>query len=408
MRPPNAQSELEIRDEFPLLDRQLDGRPLIYLDSAATSLKPRCVLAAEKSYATTYTANVHRGKHALSEEASVAFDAARRRVAAFLNAGPKSVVFVRGATEGINLVARGLRLSKEDKVLIPVGEHHSNIVPWMREASVVWLQKNPTEPLTADVVGDEIERHRPLVLALAYASNVTGAVHSIEEICRVARQCGVLTCIDASQAAPHFAIDVTRIDCDFLTFSGHKTLGPTGIGVLTGRAEALEALAPLVLGGGCIERVTEQGFTLKELPYRLEAGTPNISGAIGLAAALDFLEEVGFANIFAHQSELARILHHRLSETAGIRILMSESEPRLALASIAVPSGRIGPDELAVALSTSYAIMVRSGFHCAHPLFDRFGDPAGAVRASAYIYNTHAEIDAFAEALSKILRFYRA
>jgi cysteine desulfurase/selenocysteine lyase len=260
--------------------------------------------------------------------------------------------------------------------------------------------------MTVETVVSEIDEKRPRVLAFACASSVTGAVHDMARICRAARERGVLTCVDASQAAPHFGLNVPEIGCDFLTFSGHKLLAPTGIGVLTGKPDSLSALEPLMIGGGSIDRVTESGFTLKEVPYRLEAGTPNVSGALGLAAAVEFLERISLRTIGAHQAQLARTLYETLRSTPGIEMLMSSTEPRLALGSIAIPAGRVSPDDLAVALSDSYGIMVRSGFHCAHPLFDRFGHSHGALRASAYVYNTASDIEAFGEALRKLLRFF--
>jgi len=397
--------DFDVRRHFPLLERRIDGRPIIYLDSAATGLKPRAVLDAEAAYSRQYSANVHRGKHALSEEASEAYEGGRRRIAMRLGVQPRHVIFVRGATEGLNMVARGLRLERGDTVLLPIGEHHSNIVPWMREASVHWLEAHPCEPLDVEAVIRAIEATRPRVLSFAHASSVTGAIHPVREICAAARERGVLTCIDASQSAPHLRIDVAEIGCDFLTFSGHKCLGPTGIGVLTGTQSALAGLDPLLLGGGCIDRVTETGFTLKELPYRLEAGTPNISGAIGLAAALDFLHDIGFDTIGRHQGDLADALADALPRRNGL-VLMSAASPRLALGSLGIVSNRVKPDDVAVALSMSYGIMVRSGFHCAHPLFDRFGHANGALRASASIYNTAEEVHYFGEALGRILRLF--
>lgn len=253
------------------------------------------------------------------------------------------------------------------------------------------------------MVGEAIERHRPKVLALAHASNVTGVVNPIEEICSVARQAGVLTCIDISQSVPHWRLSVPEIGCDYLAFSGHKMLAPTGTGVLAGRTEALERLEPLCLGGGCVDLVSRSGYVLKELPYRLEAGTPNISGALGLAAAVDYLDTVGFDAIDRHRRGLADLMEDVLGSEGLPGVLMASSEPRLPLASFAV-QGAMSPEQLAAALSEGFGIMVRAGFHCAHPLFDELGLGAGAIRASAYLYNTPDEIECLGRALHLLCR----
>jgi len=391
------------RADFPLLERRLDGRPLLYLDSAATALKPAAVLQAERLYATEFSANAHRGQHALASEATEAYEGARRTIARFLGAAPRCIVLVKGTTEALNLVAHGLRLAPEDVVLASTADHHSNLVPWMARARVVMLEQTALAPVRVEAVIDALERERPRVLAIGYASNVTGVVHPVAELCRAARERGVLTVVDAAQAVPHLPVDVEQLGCDFLAFSGHKLGSSPGVGVLYGRQPLLESLQPLQLGGGTVERVTRTGFKLKEVPYRLEAGTPNVPGAMGLAAAIDYLESIGWEALEAHERKLCEALAAGLEELPGARVLMASSAPRLAIASIAPTSDMLRPDVLASILSQSYQIMVRSGFHCAHPLFDELGIAQGALRASAYLYNEVEEIQRFCSALRELL-----
>lgn len=396
--------DIGVRQDFPVLQRRFAGRPIIYLDSAATTLKPQSVLDKESRYSTDFTANVHRGKHLLSEEASEAYETARKRIAGFLSVPPPAVSFVRNATEAINLVARGLGLAKSDKVLLPIAEHHSNILPWMREASVTWFDHDPFEPLEPAEVARTLDRERPRLLAFSAASNVSGVINPSAEICRLARERGVLTLIDAAQIAPHERIDVSALGCDYLAFSGHKMLAPTGIGVLTGTLTALERLAPLLLGGGAVEQVTRTGYSLRALPWRLEAGTPNISGALGLAAAIDYLQGVGFANIHAHQHHLAEALREALRDIKGCRPVMARRQPCIPVGALFTPAQHFNLDDVAVSLSENFGIMARSGFFCAHPLAERLGISGNMLRASLYIYNTEEEIRQFRAALHTIMR----
>ena len=392
-----------VRADFPLLERTLDGRPVIYLDSAATALKPRAVIDAELEYFTRFTANVHRGKHALSEEASALFEAARRRVARFLNASPDELVFTANTTAALNLVAAGLQLTRADRVLCAVGEHHSNLVPWLARATVAVIDADPREPLELEAVAAALDRERPRVLALGHASNVTGVIHPIAALSALARARGVLTVLDAAQSAPHLPLDVQELGCDFVCLSAHKLLGPTGVGVLWGRAEALERLTPQVVGGGTVDDVTTTGFTFKRLPYRLEGGTPNISGVIGFAAALDWLEQLGFPAVIEHERALAAQLEAELTGLPGADVFMAKGPHRLALASIAPRSAAVSPDHLATILSDGSQVMVRSGFHCARPAFARLKAPHGALRVSAYLYNTSEELSRFTFTLRELL-----
>lgn len=396
--------DMDIRADFPVLQRHCAGRPIIYLDSAATTLKPQSVLDKESRYSTSFTANVHRGKHLLSEEASEAYEAARRKIAGFLSVPPAALSFVRNATEAINLVARGLGLTKSDKVLLPIAEHHSNILPWMREASVAWLDHDPLEPLEPAEVARALDRERPRLLAFSAASNVSGVINPSAEICRLARERGVLTMIDAAQIAPHERIDASALGCDYLAFSGHKMLAPTGIGILTGTLTALERLEPLLLGGGAVEQVTRTGYSLRALPWRLEAGTPNISGALGLAAAIDYLQGIGFAKIHAHQHHLAETLREVLRDIKGCQPVMARRQPSIPVGALFSPARHFNLDDVAVSLSENFGIMARSGFFCAHPLAERLGISGNMLRASLYIYNTEEEIRQFRAAMHTIMR----
>lgn len=384
------------RGDFPILDRQ----SLIYLDSAATALKPRQVIVAEQLYAMEFTANIHRSNHLLGDLATEAYEDARRSVANFVNAAPNEVVFVRNATEAINVVANGLPVV--DRIIASINEHHSNLVPWMRRGPITWIESHPTEPISIEAVQQAIERHLDdvKILTISYASNVTGVIHPIADICKLAREHGVLTCVDASQAIAHLPIDMDNLDCDFLVFSGHKLMGPTGIGVLVGPYDLLNQMNPLVFGGGAIERVTTKGFTLKASPYRYEAGTPHISGAIGLAAAIRYLQQFSWDDIAAHEKVLATRMATVFAEMSWATALMSQHRPRLALGSLAYPGHAFDVGRL---LSDQFDIMVRTGFHCTHPLFDALG-MNGALRVSPYLYNTIADIDRFADALHTIHR----
>lgn len=399
---------VEIRNDFPILRRNIAGRPLIYFDSAATALKPQCVIDKEREYSTRYSANVHRGRHRLSEEASDAYEDARATIARHLNISASCVIFLRNATEAINFVASGLPHSQTEKVAVSLAEHHSNILPWMREFQVVWLDQRPDQPLHLSSLAEVLRTEKPRLLAFSAVSNVTGVINPVQEICELAREHGVLTCVDASQAAPHARLDLGLIGCDFLVCSGHKMLGPTGIGILTGRHEALETLRPLIIGGGCVERVSSSGYTLRRLPYRLEAGTPNISGAIALATAFDYIERVGYDNINDHDARLGSLLIEAVSTLRGVFCLTSRCTPRAPIVSLSFESEKATPEQISIALSENFGIMTRSGHFCAHPLFESLGHERGMLRVSLYLYNTAAEIESFRDALEATLgRFTR-
>ena len=404
-----------IRKDFPLLERTTtDGRPLVYLDSAATSQKPRSVIEAEARFYEHTNANVRRGVYALSQEADDAFEAARGRVARFLHArSPSEIVFLRGTTEAINVVAWSLgrsRLAKGDRVISTVMEHHSNIIPWhfLREDSGIDL-----EFVGVDDDGtlrlDELDRlldKRTKVVTVTHVSNVLGTVNPIREIADRAHAVGALVFVDAAQSAPHLPIDVERLGADLLAFSGHKTLGPMGIGALWGRASLLAELPPALGGGEMIREVHLDRVSYAEAPAKFEAGTPNVGGAVGLAAALDYLEGIGWEEIAAHE--------HRLQELA-LRLAHETLEGEISIVGPESPADRVAvlafwlrgahPHDIA-SLLDARGICIRAGHHCAQPLMERLGVSA-LTRASPYIYNTEEEVRQLFDGLIEISRMFR-
>lgn len=395
---------MKIRKNFPLLEREIDGVGITYLDSAATTLKPLCVMEAEHAYATQYTSNVHRGHSSLSEEASYQYEKARRLIAQFIQADPDTVILTPNTSYSLTMIANGLNLPPESTILCASHNHHSNLLPWMQRTKVFYIDGDPLKPLSLSDVKVAIEKYKPKLLALSWVSNVNGIINPISEICKIAREYDVISVIDAAQAAPHIPINVTTLGCNFLAFSGHKMLGSTGTGVLWGQRKILETLKPLVIAGGTVDRVTQNRFTLKKLPHRLEPGTPHISGVIGLGAAVNYLQELGHKEMEIHQSELVLAMRDSLKSLRNATVLMGCPDcPQIPIASIVPTNTNIHSDELCRILSDSFKIMTRSGFHCAHPLFDSQAFEQGAVRFSAYIYNTVEEIQRAIATLNKIL-----
>lgn len=398
-----------VRADFPILSRTAHGHPIIYLDSAATSQKPRSVISAEERYYAETNANVHRGVYELSVEATDAYEAARERVARFLHApDPSGVVFVRGTTEAINLVATSLGrklLSRGDRVLSTVMEHHSNIVPWhmLREYSGIDL-----EFIGVDDDGklrmpdlDRLLDRKTKVVTLTHVSNVLGTVNPVREIADRAHAAGALVVLDAAQSAPHIPIDVGALGVDFLAFSGHKTLGPMGIGVLWGRTELLDSMPPCMGGGEMIRDVHMDRISYRESPARFEAGTPNVGGAIALAAALDYLEGLGWDDLRRHELRLQRKTLTLAEEKFGDRMrVFGPQNPvdREAVVSFSLQGAH--PHDIA-SLLDSRGVCVRAGHHCAQPLMERFGVPA-LTRASPFLYNTEGEIDQMFDGLGEV------
>ena len=403
-----------IRKDFPILSRTVEGRPLVYLDSAATSQKPRSVIEAEARFYSETNANVHRGVYALSVEATDAYEAARERVARFLHArDPQGVVFARGTTEAINLVASSLgrsRLQKGDRIVTTVMEHHSNIVPWhfLREYSGTELDfvgVDDDGKLKLDDL-DRLLTRRTKVVAVTHLSNVLGTVNPVREIADRAHAVGALVVVDAAQSAPHLPIDVEALGADFLAFSGHKTLGPMGIGVLWGRPELLEALPPWQGGGEMIREVHQDRVTYSPSPGKFEAGTPNVAGAVGLSAGLDYLERVGWDELRTHELTLQRRSLRLAEERFGGSLrVFGPKDPKERVAVVSFAMDGIHPHDIA-SLLDARGICVRAGHHCAQPLMEQFG-VAALTRSSPYLYNTEAEVEQLFDALAEVARLFR-
>ena len=399
----------DVRRDFPLLNRRIGGEALAYLDNAATSQKPREVLDAIRVYYEQSNANVHRALHTLGEEATAAFEEARKKVQRFLNAEkPSEIVFTRGTTEGINLVASAWgsqELRQDDVVLLTEMEHHSNLVPWQLACarSGSRLQFIPVE---ADGTLDlaKIEHSwdpRTRLVALTHMSNVLGTINDVKAIAELAHRHGALVLVDGAQSVPHFPVDVQDLDCDFFAFSSHKMCGPMGIGALYGKERILDAMPPWMGGGEMIRAVWPEKSTWNDLPWKFEAGTPNVEGAVGLGTAIDYLHGLEFSNIAAWEEELCRHAHESLGAAEGVT-LYGSSPRRGPVFSFTL--GSVHAHDVAQFLDRE-GIAVRAGHHCAQPLMRKLGVPA-TVRASLSFYNTFSEIDRLVAALDGALRFY--
>jgi cysteine desulfurase/selenocysteine lyase len=399
-----------IRADFPVLARRINGHPLVYLDNAASSQQPASVIEAVAEYARSHHANVHRGVHTLSQEATARYEGARERVRAFIGAGsPSEVVFVRGTTEAINLVAQAQarpRLEPGDEILVTWLEHHSNIVPWqlVAEQTGAVLRAVPIDRRGV-VDADSYRRMlgpRTRVVALAHVSNALGTVLPIAGMIAAARERGITTVVDGAQAVPHLAVDVQALGCDFYAFSAHKMYGPTGIGVLYARESVLASMPPWQGGGDMILTVSFSGSTWNHLPHRFEAGTPNVGGAVGLAAAIDYLESVGLAEIARHEHALLADATASLARIPGVT-LIGTAPDKTSLVSFAVDG--VHPHDLGTVLDTR-GIAVRTGHHCAMPVMEHFG-VAATTRASFGLYNTPDEIEALHDAVQDAIRMLR-
>ena len=401
----------EIRKDFPILSQIVNGKQLVYFDNAATSQKPVQVINTIKQYYEEYNSNVHRGLHTLSDIATQRYEEARKKVARFVNANHKEVIFVRNATEGINLVANSFGrkfVNKNDIILLTEMEHHSNLVPWQLLAK----EKNAKLefiPITEDGLLDlkkvfELLKKKPKILAITHVSNVLGTINSVKEIIKEAHKNNVVVLIDAAQSVPHMNVDVKDLDCDFLVFSGHKMTGPTGIGVLYGKRELLEKMEPMFGGGDMIKEVHYTSATWNDLPWKFEAGTPNISGAIGLGAAVDYLNNIGMEKIYEYERELTKYAIEKLSKVKGINIYGTKNN-ELRTGVISFNLADIHAHDLTTVLDEE-GIAIRSGHHCAMPLIEKLGI-AAAARASFYFYNTFEEVDKLIEALERARKVFR-
>lgn len=390
-----------IRADFPILDRVIDGKPLIYMDSAATSLKPQSVIDAVVGFYTGSCANIHRGIHELSNEASDLYDEARRKVARFINADEEEIVFVRNATEALNLVC--CCLEREGPVVATLADHHSVLLPWMDRTDIFYVGVEPDGTLKMEEYKKALSR-KPMLVCIPHVSNVLGVVTPVQDFIDLAHEAGALVLVDGSQSVPHMPVDVNSLDCDFLAFSGHKMLAPSGIGVLFGKRELLDQMLPFLKGGAMNKEVHKGGYEPEDLPGKFEAGTPNIEGAIGLGAAVDYLEDIGMDAIEAHNRVMIETALKELSDIDKIRI-HGPLDPEKRSASITFEMAGLEAHGLAKILSNRYAIMVRSGYHCAQPLHEELGIMP-SVRASFYLYNTEDEIRSLASAVAAITENY--
>jgi len=402
----------KIRADFPILRRKIGGKPLIYLDNAATSQKPKAVIDAIDRYYHEYNANVHRGVHRLSEEATVAFEQSREEFARFIGAkAAKEIIFVRNATEALNLVALSwarANLKSGDRILLTEMEHHSNIVPWQMLAKEKGLRIDYVEIRDDGILNwenfEQLIKESPKVLSLAHVSNALGTINPVRQMGREAHKVGATVIVDAAQSVPHMPVDVADLECDFLAASGHKMLAPTGIGMLYGRQDLLDHMEPLMGGGEMIKEVHLQDARWNDLPWKFEAGTPNIEGVIGLGAAVGYLTKLGMQNVREHEKDVTRYAIERLAGVKGL-VLYGTREIEKRGAVISFNLGDIHAHDLATVLDTQ-GIAIRSGQHCAQPLMERLKVPATS-RASFYIYNTRREVDILVRALEKARKMFK-
>jgi cysteine desulfurase/selenocysteine lyase len=398
-----------IREDFPILAQEVNGHPLVYLDNAASTQKPQAVIDTLVRYYTECNANIHRGVHTLSERATFEFEAARIKVQQFINAAAaREIIFTRGTTEAINLVAQTVgrqRLGAGDEVLITHMEHHSNIVPWQ----IICEEKGATlkvAPITdaGELILEEFEKllsPRTKFVSVVHVSNTLGTINPVHEIVDMAHSRNVPVLLDGAQAVPHLHVDVQGLDCDFYAFSGHKLYGPTGIGVLYGKADILEAMPPYQGGGDMISSVTFAKTTYNHIPYKFEAGTPNIAGAVGLGAAIDYVNSIGLDNIAKHEQQLLGYTMHALKEVPGVRIIGNARE-KTGATSFVVEG--VHPHDIGTILDKE-GVALRTGHHCTQPLMDRYGVPATA-RAALALYNTKEEIDVLVQGLYKVKEMF--
>ena len=400
-----------LRADFPILNRQVHGKPLVYLDNAATSQKPRQVIQALVDYYEGYNANIHRGVHALAEEATERYEAVRRKTARFIGADrPECVVFTRNTTESINLVAYTWgrqQIGPGDEIVLTEMEHHSNIVPWQllaqeKGARLRYAEIRADGTLDLDQVAGLIGPRTRLV-TLTHMSNVLGTINPVGEIARLARAQGAVVLVDGAQSVPHLPVSVGELDCDFLAFSSHKMLGPTGVGVLWGRRELLESMPPFLGGGEMIATVTRERTTFNELPWKFEAGTPNIADVIGFGAALDYLEQVGMERVREHERELVAYALEALGDQPDVTIY-GPRDPARRGGVVAFSVGDVHPHDLGAVLDYE-GVAVRAGHHCCQVLMQKLDLP-GTARASFYLYNTQEEVDMLVRSLDRVRQVF--
>ena len=400
----------KIRQDFPILAEQVNGKDLIYLDTSATSQSPRQVIDAMNDYYETYNSNVHRGVHTLGTKATDAYEKARMKVRSFINAQRfEEIIYTRGTTAAINLVARSfgdIVVEDGDEIVVTEMEHHANIVPWQqlakrKNARLVFIPMEEDGTITLDSV-KSVMSDKTKIVAITHVSNVLGTINDIKEIAKITHEHGAYIAVDGAQAVPHMAVDVQDLDVDFYSFSGHKMLGPTGIGILYGKADLLDKMEPIEYGGDMIDYVYKTDATWTDLPVKFEAGTPMIAEAVGLHAAIDYLEELGLDNIHDYEQTLVGYAYDKMSEIEGIEIYGPDKDNRAGLITFNLTG--VHPHDLATALD-SEGIAVRAGHHCAQPLM-KWCNAHSTARASFYLYNTKEEIDQFIESLEKTKEFF--
>lgn len=396
----------KLREEFPILNQSVNGNPLVYLDNAATTQKPLSVINSIDNYYRTINSNVHRGLHTLSERATEAYEASREKVRDFINAeNTNEIVFVRGTTEGINLVAATFgrtSVNEGDEIIVTGMEHHSNLVPWQnlcreKNAKLKFIPVSDEGELILDGFENMLSERTKLV-SVVYVSNSLGTINPVKRIIETAHKYNVPVMIDAAQALPHMKTDVRDLDCDFLAFSGHKIYGPTGIGILYGKENLLEKMPPYQFGGEMIKSVSYEKTVYNELPYKFEAGTPNISGSISIGAAIDFIKSAGYDNLHRHEQELLSYANDKFRNLGGIRIIGTAKE-KTSVISFVLEG--IHPYDTGTILD-NLGIAVRTGFHCTQPLIEQRYNLPGTVRASFAAYNTKQEVDILTEGLKKV------
>ena len=399
----------KIRADFPILQQQVNGKPLVYLDNGATSQKPQAVIDTLVRYYTTENANVHRGVHTLSQMATEDYEGSRSKIRQFINAASdQEIIFTRGTTEGINLVAHSYgrqNVGPGDEIIVSNMEHHSNIVPWQilceeRGAHLLVVPINDAGELLMDEY-EKLLSPRTKLVSITHVSNALGTILPVEQIIEMAHAQGTPVLLDGAQAVPHMPVDVQALDCDFYVFSGHKLFGPTGIGILYGKAGLLEAMPPFMGGGDMIKSVTFEKTLYNDLPYKFEAGTPDISGAIGLGAAVDYVESLGFDRITAHEEDLLEYGTQALSSIGGLQIIGTASHKAGILSFV---MDKAHPHDIGTILDAE-GIAIRTGHHCAQPLMQRFQIPATA-RASLAFYNTKEDIDALVRGIDRVIEVF--
>jgi cysteine desulfurase/selenocysteine lyase len=387
-------------EDFPILSRIIDDNRLIYLDNAATTLKPKQVVSEISRYYSEISANIHRGKHYLSEEASTDYEEARYKVARLIGCAGNEVIFVRNTTEALNIIAHGLEISADDKVVVCTDSHHSNYLPWLNRADTKLVQIGTNGDVDLNHY-QELLKLNPKVVSLTHCSNVSGLYLPIEEMTRLAKEEGAIVVIDAAQSIPHRRVNVADLNVDFLAFSGHKMLGPTGIGVLYGKQSYLNQMKPVYLGGGMVDWVDTKGYKVRKIPHKFEAGTPHIAGVYGLVAAIQYLEKIGFERLKSHDLEIGRILLEEAEKRDYLKVIApGNNSERCAIISLKIKKCT-DLSEVARILSDSYGIMCRSGHMCAQPFVDYLAD-GEIIRAAGYLYNNKQDVIELFQAFDQI------